>query len=272
MGKIRILSTGFLVCLLALPCCSGVKTSEIVIAKTVFELTQVKSYQLDTDFIDKFNSSEYKGTKIVDISDKEMESNMAIIMGLSPAINVSDEMYFMSGVDYSETISEENTPQTIGWTKTQLTDDSWNQQTQLPILAELLKSTTKYSSLEIAQLNNIDYYVLTVIPSAQASVDFVLSQEQPGGPSYDTGGIDHTLVGTDTYKSGSVELWINQNSYLPIKVEVKVDFRGSLLGGFVTVTPNISNIVDWSFQGDLDFSNYNQPVSIQVPQAALNAQ
>jgi hypothetical protein len=32
------------------------------------------------------------------------------------------------------------------------------------------------------------------------------------------------------------------------------------------------DILDESLQGELDFSNYNQPVSIQVPQDALNAQ
>ena len=164
---------------------------------------------------------------------------------------------------------------TIGWEKTQLNDADWNQETQISFLTELLKTVTQFSSLETEQLNNIDYYVLTLTPSAQASVDWIFSQGQPGGPSF-TDGVGHTLVRTDTYKGGSVELWINQNSYLPVKVEVNIDFHGNVLTGVVTTTPYTLNYesgtVDWSFQGQLDFSNYNQPVSIQVPQDALNAQ
>jgi len=119
MSIIRIIATGFLVCILALTSCSRLihslttKTAETVIAKTVSELARVQSYQLDTDFIDEFGLTEWKGTKVVNVSDKDMGMNMVITMGSFPFISVSDEMYFMNGQEYWDTISEANIPQTV---------------------------------------------------------------------------------------------------------------------------------------------------------------
>lgn len=106
-----------------------------------------------------------------------------------------------------------------------------------------------------------------ITPTAQAFVDFVLSVEQPGGPSFDGGGVGDTLVRTDAFSSGSVKLWIDKNSYLPIKVEVNIKFHGSLTDSFGS-----SNIYNKSFEGDLNYSRYNQPVFIRIPQDAFNAQ
>ena len=258
-----------IVVLAGLTGCNTTKTTASVITKTLSALSLVKSYQLDTDFNDKFASIEFKGTKVIDLYNKEMGMNISITMG---TFLTNDERYLIGGIDYSESVSEENSPKTIGWTKRKLDDTIWNQQTQLPMLLELLNSATRISSQETVQLNNIDCYVLTFTPSAQASVDFVLSQEQPGGPSYDTGGVGQTLVKPDTYNSGSVELWINKDNYLPLKVAVNLDFRGTLPNSFGGAPTDTSNIFDWKFQGELDFSNYNQPVTIQLPPDALNAQ
>ena len=192
---------------------------------------------------------------------------MTITMGLSFPLHVTDEMYFMDGVDYLKTISEGALPQTAGWNRKKLVDDVWNRETQLQVLPELLKSASQYGSLETKQFNNIDCYVLMITPTAQAFVDFVLSVEQPGGPSFDGGGVGDTLVRTDAFSSGSVKLWIDKNSYLPIKVEVSIKFHGSLTDSFGS-----SNIYNKSFEGDLNYSRYNQPVFIQIPQDAFNAQ
>ncbi len=269
MSIIRIVTAGFLVCLLALTGCSCSThpiTSQTVVNKTLSALSSVKSYQLDTDFTDGTgtNSTEWKGIRVIDVSDKEMQMNLAITIG---ALLTTDEEYVMNGKDYLKTVAEANSPPTWGWSKSELDNDVWNAQIQIPFLTELLKTATQFSSLQTTQLNNVDCYILTVTPSAQASVDFLVTLDQPGGP--DVGGVlwgggGGTLDRTDTYNNGSVELWINKNSYLPVKVEVNVDFRGYL-------NPDNTNILEQGYQGELDFSNYNQPVSIQVPQDALNS-
>jgi hypothetical protein len=253
-----VVLTGLTGCIFSTP-----KTPASVISKTLNALSQVKSYQLDTDFNDKFASIEFKGTKVIDVSNKEMGMNISITMG---TFLTNDERYFIGGIDYSESVSEENSPKTIGWTKRKLDDTIWNQQTQLPMLLELLNSASRISSQETAQLNDVDCYVLTITPSAQAATDFVLSQDEPGGSSIGLwmlgGGVSER---TDMYNFGAVELWINKANYLPLKVTVNLDFRGHL-------NPENPDIFEQGYHDELDFSNYNQPVTIQLPPDALNAQ
>jgi len=246
---------------------SVTKTPVSIITKTLNALTQVKSYQLYTDFTDGPGpgSTEWKGTRVIDVSDKAMSMNMAITSG---AFLTTDEEYFVNGQDYLKTVAEANSPPTWGWSARALVDDVWNAQIEILFLTELLKNPTKFGSLETEQLNDVGCYVVTITPSAQAAIDFLVSQGEPGGPAIGTwlwGGGGGVLVRTDTYNYGSVELWINKANNLPVKVTVNLDFRGHL---------NMENpdILDESLQGELDFSNYNQPVSIQVPQDALNAQ
>jgi hypothetical protein len=127
--------------------------------------------------------------------------------------------------------------------------------------------------VENEKVNGIDCYVLTITSSVQATIDFVVSQEQPFGTQIDVmwgGGIP--IVRQDAYKNGSIQLWINQKNYLPVKVDVNIDFQGDVGGGSgITISPT-TNPIDSNFQGELNFSNYNQSVSIQLPQGALNAQ
>lgn len=257
-----VILTGLTGCIFSTP-----KTPTSIITKTLNALTQVKSYQLDTDFTDGPGpgSTEWKATRVIDVSDKEMSMNLAMTGG---SLLTTDEEYFMNGQDYLKTVAEANSPPTWGWSARALVDDVWNAQIEITFLTELLQAPTKFSPLETVQLNNIDCYILTFTPSAQSAIDFLVSQGEPGGPAIGTwlwGGGGGVLVRTDTYNYGSVELWINKANNLPVKVTVNLDFRGHLN----TENPDI---LEESLQGELDFSDYNQPVTIQVPQDALNAQ
>jgi hypothetical protein len=266
MSTLRIIAAGFLICLLVLTGCSSTKTPKSIVDKTLSAITQVKSFQLDTDFTDGAGDL-WQGTKVVNVSDKEMGMNMAITMG--PYITISDEMYFMDGLEYCETISKENSPQTFGWTKNALTNDVWSSEIQMPFFTELLKTASKFSSMGTERLNNVDCYVLTVTPSAQASADFVFSQGQPGGPAFYSPDIEGGyMVTPDLYYAGSIELWVSQDDYLPLKVDAEFGFKQakSNLPAATTTSPIITN-----YHCELDFSNYNQPASIQVPRDALNA-
>ena len=275
---VRVIATLFIACLLALPItgCSNsahsttLARSQIVVDKTLSAIAQVKSYQLDTDFTDVSGFTEWQGTRVVDVPDKEMAMNMEITMGPSPSLKVSDEIYFTNGQEYLKTVSEGNFPQTVGWTKRNLVDDVWDQQTQIPFLTELLKTATKISSMENEQLNNVNCYVLTITPSAQASADFVLSQGQPGGPEFFSIDVEGGwMITADLYNAGSIKLWISQDDYLPLKVEAEFDFKQAK--GNLPVDTAPSKVIN-NYHNELEFSDYNQPISIQLPQDALNAQ
>jgi hypothetical protein len=274
---VRVIATLFIACLLALPItgCSNsahsttLARSQIVVDKTLSAIAQVKSYQLDTDFTDVSGFTEWQGTRVVDVPDKEMAMNMEITMGPSPSLKVSDEIYFTNGQEYLKTVSEGNFPQTVGWTKGNLVDDVWDQQTQIPFLTELLKTATKISSMENEQLNNVNCYVLTITPSAQASADFVLSQGQPGGPDFFSIDVEGGwMITADLFNAGSIKLWISHDDYLPFKVEAEFDFKQAK--GNLPVDTAPSKVIN-NYHNELEFSDYNQPISIQLPQDALNA-
>lgn len=286
---IRDIAAVFIACLLILTLtgCSNSThsttqaTSQTVVNKTLSALSGVKSCNLNTDIKNYFGAGspgiEWKGSKIIGVSNQEMSMNMTIT-DQEPENNLelfSLGMYLKEGEDYQEDAAA-GLYQPNPWTKTAFTNDLWDRESQIPYLTELLKTATQVNSLENQTVNSIDCYVLNITPSAQGAVDFVISQEQPFGPQIDadySGGTP--VVRPDAFNSGSVQIWIAQDNYLPVKVEFNIDFQGYTGGpgsaSTVFSTPTI-NPVNSNFQGELDFSNYNQSVSIQLPQGALNAQ
>jgi hypothetical protein len=261
--------------------CNAPKTPASVITKTLGALSLVKSYQLYTDFTDGPGpgSTEWKGSKITDISNRKMSMGMTIT-DTEPENNpeiFSLEMYLINGEDYQKD-SAVGLYQPNPWTKTTMTGTLWNRETQIPFLTELLKTAVQVDSSENEIVNGIDCYVLTIKPSAQGAVDFAVSQEQPFGPQIDViWGGETPVVRPDAFAGGSIQFWIARDNYLPVKVEINLDFQGDVgqIGGISTSsfssTP-AANPVDSRFQGELDFSNFNQPVTIQLPPEALNAQ
>jgi hypothetical protein len=256
--------------------------SQTIANKTVSALSDVKSFNLDTDVKNYFGTSspgiEWKGSKTIDVSNQKMAMNMTIT-DQEPGNNLelfSLGMYLGDGEDYQEDAAP-GLSQPNPWTKTELTTNLWNSEIQIQYLSELLKTAAQINSLKNETIYGIDCYVLAITPSAQGAVDLVVSQEQPFGPQINvdfSGGTP--VVRPDAFKSGSIQLWIEQDNYLPVKVEINVDFQGTTGGGpgsagTVFSTP-IGNQENSSFQGELEFSNYNQPASIQLPQGALNAQ
>jgi hypothetical protein len=265
--------------------CNTTKTTAWVITKTLSALSGVKSFNFATDVIDtnNYNSTtgtiEWKGSKITDISNRKMSMGMTIT-DTEPENNpeiFSLEMYLINGEDYQKD-SAVGLYQPNPWTKTTMTGTLWNRETQIPFLTELLKTAVQVDSSGNEIVDGVDCYVLTITPSAQGAVDFAVSQEQPFGPQIDINwGGETPVVRPDAFASGSIQIWIARDNYLPVKVEINLDFQGDVgqIGG-ISISPSSStpaaNPVDSRFQGELDFSNYNQPVSIQVPQDALNAQ
>jgi len=288
--KNKIAAIVFITCLFAMTGCSApiessTTTVQTIASKTLSALAKVKSFDLDTDITNTYkiiqnsttDKTEWKSTKLINLSNQEMKMNMAITDNSSGTnSNDSMEMYFKNGYEYLKAIIT-GVYGTNSWIKRNFDITLWNRETQIPFLTEILKTATQFGSLDNEKLNGISCYVLTITPSAEASVDFIASQEQPYGPQIDEmWGGGTPVVRPDAYKNGSIKLWIGTDNYLPLKVEINADFQGNVGGGFIPATTipytPTTNPIDSSFQGQLDFSNYNQPVSIQLPQDAMNTQ
>ena len=288
-NKIRIISTIVLLTGTLLSGCvdrvtpTTSLTGDNIISKTVAALDRVKSFSLDTDIKNTYklvdgsslSTTEWNGSKLISISNQEMKMKMAIPeIYTGTNMDASLEMYFKNGEEYLKTVAT-GLYQPNPWTKKNKIDGTlWKHEIQIPYLKEMLKTAARVSNPEGERINNIDCYVLAVNPSAQAAVDFCVAQEQPFGSQIDTmfgGAIP--VVRPNAFQNGSIKFWIDQKSYLPVKVEIDIDFQGFMGGGSITSTPYTpdTNLVNSGFQGQLNFSDYDQAVYITVPQEALNA-
>lgn len=258
-----------------------------IVAKSVSAMAHVNSYKLETDVLNTYkvldepnrttNLTEWNGTKFIDIPSKKMKMDMTVgdvYFGDNESSSI--EMYFTGGCEYCKATE----PDVYGgpanpWDKTRLTDEIWTAESQISYYIELLKTGSQANILGSENIAGIDCYILTLTPSTEAIIDWVTSQEQPVGPQIDImfgGAIP--VERADAYQGGSVKLWVEKDSYLPLKAEINAVFDGCVGGGPVTVNPYTPTTghVNSSFDGQMTFSGYNQPVSIHLPQEALNDQ
>jgi hypothetical protein len=252
-------------------------------------MAHVVSYRLDTDVLNTYkcldepnrttNVTDWRGTKFIDIFRREMKMDMSIDMVYCGSRdNISLEMYFQGGYEYDKSHSlHVYGPGGNPWEKSRLTDEIWTAESQISYYIELLKTGSQANVLGSEDVSGIDCYVLTLSPSTEAMVDWVISQGQPAGPSLGVmAGGAISVHRADAYQGGSVRLWVEKDSYLPLKAEVSAVFDGFVGGGDhpVSSEPYIPTTghVNSSFDAQATFSGYNQPVSIQLPQEALNAQ
>lgn len=161
------------------------------------------------------------------------------------------------------------------WQKSKLPEGTWSSGNQLSPLLELLKSANQPMLLRSDTINGQPCLVMNITPSVEAIANWVISQN-PGstissGPS---------LSGKDmlikTFKGGIFQLWITADTHLIMRADFAPHFAvtgDELRQSWGDGLPSASNItgITSDFLGQLVFSNYNQPVSIEVPAEALNA-
>jgi len=145
----RIIAALFIACLFALTGCSGLHvhqtdtTGQTIKAKILLAMNQVKSFTLDTDVINNYNViyvpnvpaniTEWKGTRIIDVSNQAIGMSMIMTYGSS---STSDEIYLKDGIEYLKTVSDANIPPSLGWIKYQLGNSenaAWNREAQFQI-------------------------------------------------------------------------------------------------------------------------------------------
>lgn len=259
---------------------------QILLDKIASALNQAGSYKLDSDVTNHYTVTdnpnhitsiyEWKGSRLMNVTAQEMSMSMTYTEGdnLTPVIGLFTtpfEMYFKGGYTYLQNVL--NGPNNVPpWSKSPINEIIWERENQISTLSEVLSAATGFSQSADENIDSSDCYVLNITSTVQAMIDLVLSQQQPYGPTFNImfgGGTP--VVRPDAYKSGSVKLWIDKDGYLPLKVVFNIDFQG-FVGGESDPNPRTPTInpIDSSFQGQLDFSNFNQPVTIEIPQAVLD--
>lgn len=258
--------------------CGGPSTPIVasqIVQRTLTALGKVTTFTLDSDVINTYKvglastpnvtTSEWKGTRTVDLPSHSMKLDMTI----TGSVSMKVERYVTGGWDYLQALSPGLSHGGSPWTRNPVNDQQWTRDAQLPYYVELLKGVGDVTLSGSYTINGTACYVLSITPPAGVMVDWVTGQEQPVGPQLDImygGGVP--VVRADAYRGGTVLLWIDKSTFLPVGARIEADFAGDVGGGLDSAVTPTTNPVDSGFQGTMMFSNYNRPVTVDVPAAA----
>jgi hypothetical protein len=147
--------------------------------------------------------------------------------------------------------------------------ENWEAEIQLPNFIELLNSSQQEALLSSDIIDGQPCYILSFVPSAGAAADWAITQ---GGTQYSFGFFSGVLADknslTQNYKGGIFQLWISSDSKLVLQAlispvfETTASMSGNLNGLVQTDTGSITENITLAFSGEMEFSDYNEPVSL----------
>jgi hypothetical protein len=203
------------------------------------------------------------GTGVIDMASEEMHMAMNMSMDI-PELGEQEmgtEVYLVGEWMYTSVNVLEMGEQ---WIKMKLSEEIWQQQSQIKQQIELLKTAVTVDYLGSEVVNGTDCYVFEVVPTVEALGE-LLSQQ-----AYGMGGMDLGQLNlADLFKEMSIKYFIAKDSYQVTKAEVAavMEMRPADVGAteadFEKMTIDMNT--------GTRFYDYNQPVSIDLPEAALDA-
>ncbi|NQT31602.1 MAG: hypothetical protein HQ588_04635 [Deltaproteobacteria bacterium] len=203
------------------------------------------------------------GTGVMDITNQEMRMTMNMTVDIpelgvqtmvSKVYLVGDWMY--TGVEIAE-FGEQ-------WFKTEAMPGMWEQQSQLDQQIAFLKTAVEVKSLPDQAVDGTDCYVFEIVPSVEALGE-LLSQQSSA-----MGNMDFSQMNlADLFQEMKVKEWIARDNYQVLKTEVYMLMQ--MLPEDVGATGADFDKMLMGMNMTTKLYDYNQPVSINLPEAALNA-
>jgi hypothetical protein len=204
------------------------------------------------------------GSGVMDSVNKEMQATMNMAMDI-PGFGEQEmdaEVYIVGGLMYTKVdllgLGEQ-------WSKMELTEEMWQEQSQIEPLVGFLETAVEINYLGTKTLNGTECYLFEIVPD-MGELGELLGQETSVMGIMDFSQFDLA----DMYKEFSFKEWIAKDSYLIMKVELEmvVEMSASDVGAtaddFDTMTMDVKLVEN--------FYDYNQPVSIELPPEALDAE
>ena len=143
-------------------------------------------------------------------------------------------------------------------------EEMWDQQNQVKAQTELLNA----SEIELVgsgKVNGEDAFKVRVIPDTE-TFTMVLSQQMGSMPFY-------AMNMTEIFEGSEMDwtTWISKASGLPLKnqVSMKLSMTSDMMGLPVDEMGDIEMVVE--SDSTVIYSNYNEPVVIEIPEEALAA-
>jgi hypothetical protein len=251
-------------------CAQKAPALEEIVASTVAAMTQVGTYKYDLDMnIDtaqQVSGGENTTMKSVvtangtlDVAKKEMHTTLdysgslqgqltsklpPLEFSMRPLLSLEcfatgNESYMKLGVP---SLSGEH------WTKSGF--DAWGYLDQAAQQIELLKTAGEVDLLGMENVNSINCYILKTTPDGEKLAEWLSRQLALIS-------LGNLQAKKEDLNSFSIKLWIARDKYLLTKMEFEL-------------TQQERNS-DVDMKGRINFYDYNQPVSIIIPQEVINA-
>ena len=246
-------------------CAQHKLNAEEIVNRTVNATSKVGTYKYDLDMkinsygqvptVPKVASGENTTIKSVmkaggtlDIAKKEMQTTVDYSVSLQ-----EQPMRQLLSLEFFATNNESYMKLAVPlrseyWAKAGL--DVWEYLDQGAQQIELLKTAVEVELLGMEKVNGIDFYILKTTPDSEKLANwlsrhlFLIS-------------LGNIQAKKEELLSFSIKLWIARDSYLLNKAEFE--------------TNNRDHDGDDDIKGQIDFYDYNQPVSIMIPQEARDA-
>jgi hypothetical protein len=241
--------------------CAGL-TDQQIVSKIIDTSNNVKSFKLGMDISENTGnvSAKETGTASVNNVTKEALMNINTVMDSTPGgtqTSTIDE-YLTGGYLYMK----ENITGTDYWTKIKVDESRWNAEDQLAQQIVFLQTATSISRLDDETVNGLDCYVFQITPDMSEVLKWMQSQSPSGT------GLQN--LNPDVFKSTTLKMWIDKKSLFPQKenIDLTMEIIPSDITG-TTTTPD--DAITLTMNGDITYTDYNIPVTIELPAAAQNA-
>ena len=237
-------------------CLSGCTTSDVITAAEVKTnmlgaSSEVTSYQFSMEMTMSFPnmgddsgeelSTAMSGLGSIDITNQKMYLEQSADM---QGTSITTSIYFVEEVMYS------NTP-TTGWMKQNITTTLWNTYDQMEMQVSLIESS-EVKKLDDAKVNGVDCYVLELTPDLEQYYNMIMQQQ----------GQDLSQLPEGTDFSELMSDWL-------IKQWIAKD-TNYMMKSYYTMTMNFFGEITYDMT--VEYTNYNEPVTIELPEEAESAQ
>jgi len=204
------------------------------------------------------------GTGIMDMVNQEMQMSMDMTMDIpemgeqamtTQVYLVGDWMY--TGIEIPDFGDQ--------WFKTEVMPGTWEQQNQLEQQIAFFRESVGIEYLGMEAVEGTDCYVFDIVPSMEA-LEALLAQQSSAMGTMDFSQLDLA----DLFEEMRIKEWVAGDSYRVLKSEVYM--RMQMLPEDVGASESDFDRMVMDMDMTSTMYDYDQPVSIDLPEEALDAE
>lgn len=235
------------------------------------DMTQKTLISNETDETEMTMTS--TGSGVMDRTSKKMKLEMMMTMQLPEEAEIPEtkemkmDIYFINNTLYTK--MDMGIPMMPAqWTKREMPEEYWESQNQIGQQMELL-NISKVELLEDEKVNDVDCYVLKLMPDIEKYWETVMKQEGLGELMQSLRQNDSFDIGK-LIKEMSIKQWIAKDTKFPVKTEVQIKMAMSSADLNIPETEEEFTMT-MDQRTNLVFYDYNKPVTIELPKEAESA-